>query len=102
MDELQEAPQKRWIHLRNVLERPGPFSRPEYGPSPEVLEFLLTSCKVLIIGAGGLGCELLKDLAMMGIKHLHIIDMDVIDLSNLNRQFLFRHKDIGVSKAEVR
>lgn len=101
MDETKESAQKRWTHLRKVLERPGPFSHPEFEPSPDILDFILSTCKILIIGAGGLGCELLKDLAMMGFKHIHIIDMDVIDLSNLNRQFLFRQKDIGMSKAEV-
>ncbi|CAH0552659.1 unnamed protein product [Brassicogethes aeneus] len=101
MSETVESSQKRWGHLRKVLERPGPFCHPEFEPSSEILDFIMTSCKILIIGAGGLGCELLKDLALMGFKQIHVIDMDTIDLSNLNRQFLFRHKDIGSAKAEV-
>ncbi|KAK3986606.1 hypothetical protein QBC44DRAFT_134903 [Cladorrhinum sp. PSN332] len=58
------------------------------------------SC-VLMVGAGGIGCELLKNLVLTGFGEVHIVDLDTIDLSNLNRQFLFRHEHIKKSKALV-
>lgn len=95
------APPRRWSHLQKILGRSGPFCHPQFEPSSENLTFIQETCKILVVGAGGLGCELLKDLALMGFKSIHVIDMDTIELSNLNRQFLFRRKDIGQSKAEV-
>lgn len=55
-----------------------------------------------MVGAGGIGCELLKNLVLNGFGEIHIVDLDTIDLSNLNRQFLFRHEHIKKSKALVR
>lgn len=54
-----------------------------------------------MVGAGGIGCELLKNLVLTGFGEIHIVDLDTIDLSNLNRQFLFRHEHIKKPKALV-
>ncbi|KKA29342.1 hypothetical protein TD95_001943 [Thielaviopsis punctulata] len=61
----------------------------------------IKASRVLMVGAGGIGCELLKNLVMSGYYDIHIVDLDTIDLSNLNRQFLFRHEHIKKSKALV-
>ncbi|PBP23228.1 hypothetical protein BUE80_DR006040 [Diplocarpon rosae] len=65
------------------------------------LNTMVKEAKILMVGAGGIGCELLKDLVLAGFGEIHIVDLDTIDLSNLNRQFLFRHEHIKKSKALV-
>lgn len=87
-------------YLDNILSTNSPYADPDYIPGDDVISFLESS-RVLVIGAGGLGCEILKNLALSGFKDIHVIDMDTIDVSNLNRQFLFRESDVGKSKAEV-
>jgi sulfur-carrier protein adenylyltransferase/sulfurtransferase len=59
----------------------------------------LTDAKVLMIGAGGLGCPALQYLAAAGAGTIGIVDDDVVSLSNLHRQILFNMTDIGFSKA---
>ncbi|KAF7792682.1 hypothetical protein EIP86_003780 [Pleurotus ostreatoroseus] len=61
----------------------------------------LPETKVLLVGAGGIGCELLKNVVLTGFGHITLLDLDTIDLSNLNRQFLFKKKDVKQSKALV-
>lgn len=87
-------------NLGHLLERPGFLVPGDFEPSVELYDFL-KDCRVLVVGAGGLGCELLKDLALTGFGNIDVIDMDTIDVSNLNRQFLFRPGDVGKAKATV-
>lgn len=110
---------ERWRDLDTILTREGNLVGPDFEPGSHLREFLQSEdCKILCVGAGGLGCEILKDLALSGkqhalhgksrcgcargtnlqlsgaaaagFKHIDVIDMDTIDVSNLNRQFLFR------------
>lgn len=59
----------------------------------------IRAAKVLVVGAGALGNEVLKNLALMGIGQMYLIDLDEIEDSNLTRSVLFRARDRGKSKA---
>ncbi len=71
---------------------------PEVGPEGQSR---LKEAKVLVIGAGGLGCPVLEYLAAAGVGTIGILDFDKVDESNLQRQVLYSHNDIGRNKAEV-
>ena len=76
----------RWDNLNTLYNRASPFpneagSLPNgyFEPGNSVLTTLRNDSKVLVIGAGGLGCEILKDLAMSGVTDITVIDLDSID-----------------------
>ena len=71
---------------------------PNFGD--EAQQKLLNS-KVLVIGAGGLGCPCLQYLVSSGIGTIGIVDGDIIDISNLQRQILFTTNDIGKNKSII-
>ena len=61
----------------------------------------VAAARVLVIGAGGLGCPVVQALAAAGVGYLHIVDSDSVELSNIQRQPLFGAPDVGKPKAEV-
>ena len=61
----------------------------------------LSNSKVLVLGAGGLGAPLLLYLSAAGVGHLGVIDHDNVDLSNLQRQILYKTSDVGKPKIEA-
>ena len=77
------------------------WCRPPAHAPPARRAALSARPQILVVGAGGIGCELVKNLVLSGFLDITMIDLDTIDYSNLNRQFLFRKEHVGRSKCEV-
>ncbi|GAB2576382.1 molybdopterin-synthase adenylyltransferase MoeB [Spirosoma areae] len=71
---------------------------PEIGPAGQLR---LKNARVLVVGAGGLGCPVLLYLTAAGVGTIGIIDPDVVDLSNLQRQVLYTTDEVGKPKAKM-
>ena len=90
MQEILSKAEKRRYARHCVL--------PEFGQKGQEK---LKQAKVLVVGAGGLGSPMLLYLAAAGVGHIGIIDDDVVDLSNLQRQVLYTVDDIGKPKVAI-
>src|ERR1700749_2879974 len=61
----------------------------------------IARCRLLIIGAGALGNEILKNAALLGFTQVVVVDMNRIEESNLSRAVMFRAEDVGSFKADI-
>ncbi|WP_410611571.1 HesA/MoeB/ThiF family protein [Amycolatopsis sp. lyj-109] len=61
-------------------------------------QLLLRGARVVVIGIGGVGCTAAQTLVVSGVGHVHCVEPDVVELSNLNRQILFTERDLGRPK----
>lgn len=85
------------LTITDILRYGKPMLLPEVG---EEGQLKIKNAKVLVIGAGGLGCPVLQYLASSGVGSIGIIDFDKVELHNLHRQILYSEELVGLSKAE--
>lgn len=87
------------FQIESIQDDENPFDRQERIKwwSQEKIQ----KAKVMVIGAGAIGNETLKNLALLGVRNVFIVDMDIISTSNLSRTVLFSKEDLGQKKAEV-
>jgi len=93
---LPVAPEKPLVIPNLKKDRFGTFSFISWWEREKV-----ENAKVMVVGAGALGNEVIKNLALMGVGSLFIVDFDTIELANLSRSVLFRESDSGREKAEI-
>ncbi|OZJ04065.1 hypothetical protein BZG36_04655 [Bifiguratus adelaidae] len=94
------SPPTKWHHVSHVIDRKGPFCEDDFEGGQEVKSFL-ESCKVLVVGAGGLGCEILKNLALSGFRDIHASGMDWINDGHHLSLYAYRQANVGRPKALV-
>ena len=93
---LPVTPEKPLIIPNLKTDRLGTFSFISWWEREKV-----ENAKVMVVGAGALGNEVIKNLTLMGVGSIFIVDFDTIELANLSRSVLFRESDSGRNKAEI-
>jgi molybdopterin/thiamine biosynthesis adenylyltransferase/DNA-binding transcriptional regulator YhcF (GntR family) len=94
---LPPSPEKPTLHVPDLRkDRLGTFEFISWWEREKV-----QAAKMMIVGAGALGNEVLKNLALMGVGHLFVVDFDTVEAANLSRSVLFRPDDNGKKKAEI-
>ncbi|KAH3678451.1 hypothetical protein WICMUC_001468 [Wickerhamomyces mucosus] len=113
------VPVKQFLYFDSLESLPKSFKRDENNTKPinsrydsQIAVFgldfqqAIANSKTFLVGSGAIGCEVLKNWALMGLGSgpngkIVVTDNDTIEKSNLNRQFLFRPKDVGKNKSQV-
>ena len=93
---LPVAPEKPLIIPNLKTDRLGTFQLISWWEREKV-----QNARVMVVGAGALGNEVIKNLVLMGVGYIYIVDFDTIELANLSRSILYRESDSGRRKAEV-
>lgn len=95
-DVLSEYDLERWSRNFEFFNSIISFGGDKYS-----YQNMISQARICLLGCGGLGSHLLYELAALGFKDVVIVDFDKVDISNLNRQILYKESDIGLSKSKV-
>lgn len=106
---MADASSNEWPPFTHLSKTPLPLTLPEYQRYGRQMilpsfglegQLKLRKARILVVGAGGLGCPAVQYLAAVGVGHISVMDHDVVERSNLARQILHTEDRIGTGKAE--